>query len=98
MKTPLYEGNENKDLKKELQRENDFFAQFVNQRVKIKYSAQLDYFSGGGTMIGRIKDDGRGMYKFYEGRKRTRYRNLTLGAFDGWYATIKVLEIEPVTK
>lgn len=84
------------DLKRELEREEAFFHQFENKKVRLSFTAQVDFAHASGNKIGRIRRGKDGRFKFYEGRKRTRYYNLTLGLFDGCYAMLVVKEVEPL--
>lgn len=103
MKTVLYKKSEtgpslgSEETQTERQREEDTFAPFDGKRVRLKYLSKSEWFTTTGDSIGRIKKDMKsGQFRFYEGRARSRYRNLTLGFFEGWFATVVVTEIEAI--
>jgi len=69
--------------------------QFNGKKVQIKFTCEMDFITGKGYKVGKIKvEDGK--LRFYEGRKTTRFYYLDAGIFNGFYATLIPLEIEEV--
>lgn len=78
----------------ELARENKFFGKFDGKRVKIQYTHQTDFVSGGGEMKGTIRKLANiDKYGFFEGKATRKYRIPTLGLFNGFQSCIVVTEI-----
>jgi hypothetical protein len=70
---------------------------FISEKVKLEYSMSRDLLSKQDFKIGRIEkhpEDNR--YIFFEGRKRKKFYNLTLGLFDGFVSTLTIKKIEVV--
>jgi ribosome maturation factor RimP len=81
------------DLVEAIKNENEFFSRFEGKKVVIQRHAA----NGLEEMKGRIEkhptDD---RYVFYEGRKRKRFYNLTLGVFDGFAYTLTIKDVKEV--
>lgn len=80
------------ELKKEQQRQNDFFKQFEGKRVRIKYSREQDWSKTTGEKTGWLVKNNTG-YCLITRRNSRKGWHLTLGLYDGWHATITVTEI-----
>ena len=81
-------GLEETELYKKYNVEMDKIKAFAGLRVEVDYSFMADFIGGAGTKQGKIKVDEKGFIRFYEGKKRTKYRYLDCGLFDGFFAVL----------
>jgi len=76
----------------ERKREKDTFKQFEGEKVTIKYGQRADLFSESGGKQGRIMLKNN-HFVFVPKGARNKWYDLTLGLYDGFYATLTVNEI-----
>jgi hypothetical protein len=81
------------DVKEEVEKEEKYFSKFVDKKVSLNFSATRDFSKFSGEKIGKVKKL-NGRFVFFEGRHTRKFYFLTLGVFDGFFATLTVKQLK----
>ena len=80
------------EMEKERQKEREFFKKFEGKKVTLIAKSGI-YGCGERELKGRILQKGDGDFAFLPKGHKTRGKDVTLGLFDGFLATITVKNI-----
>lgn len=81
-------------IQAEVRREKEIFSRFVNKKVTIKVKQLVDLFAKRRYKRGRILKSTEHGFVFLEKGRQHRGKRITLGMYDGFFATLTVDEIK----
>lgn len=78
--------------------EQELWQQLEGKKVRIYIDTTVDFMNYKGVIEGRIEKLSNGKYGFFKKGSKKRYHNLTIGIYDGFYATLTVCKLEVIDK
>lgn len=82
------------EIQQKREEENNYFSKFKDKKVIIITDSTNDFINVKRELKGRILQKGDGDYCFLPKGHKNRAKDITLGLFDGFLATLTIKEIK----